>query len=126
MVTHLTDRIIKIGEELLYHLDLKEVSIVAAFWMYSSSNGTWKLVFASPQVRQNGPKILYQFVQSKLLKYEDRPLSLSDVVIVNEKSNFVTPLRSAIRIEKGMLGTRFTDNYINGILFEDLYIYRVQ
>jgi len=124
MVTHLTDRVLEVGKELVLHMDAKSTTITSAFWLFSSSSGAWKLIFASPQLRRRGPRPLYQIVQSKLLKYNDRPLSLSDVIFVDDRSELVVSLKHAISTGKNIAGVRFSNNYIGGILFEDLYVYR--
>ena len=125
MVTKLTDRVIEFGKELLKHLDSEDASISACFWLYSSENGNWKLAFASPLTREYGPKRLFQLVQSRILKDPRRTISLSDITVLDDGSDFLKALRSAIRTGPEVTEIQFTNNYIGGVLFEDLLIYRV-
>ena len=124
MVTNLSDNIISTGKELLQRLDRAGLSIDAAFWMYSSDSERWRLVFALPAVSQSGPKQFYKLIQS-LLKFPDRPISLNDISILDSSAPLIKLFRVAIKTGPGISAIRFTQNFINNVLIEDAFIYRL-
>jgi hypothetical protein len=125
MVTVLSPDIIQMGKQLLERLDKAQFSIKAAFWLYSSDSNRWRLVFASPSVAQSGPKQFYRAIQSNLLRSPHRDISLSDVAVVDSSAPLILLLATAIRTGPGISDIRFTHNFINGVLVEDAYIYRL-
>ena len=125
MVNLLTDNMIRVGRELIEYLDDKNLSINSAFWFYSSESNNWKLLLSSPKVRQNGPRYLYKLIQRALLTFPERHLSLSDISVLDDRNHMINNLKGAIHTGKGFSDIRFTHNFVNGVLIEDAYIYRL-
>jgi len=125
MVNILSERIIQTGREIVEKLDNMNLSITSALWLYSAEANQWRLVLVSPLVRQKGPRHLYKFVQSCLLKFSDRLISLSDITVLDDRNNMINILKGAIKTGKTLSSIRFTHNYVNGVLIEDAYIYRI-
>ena len=113
------------GRELIEQLDNKNLSINSALWLYSSDSDSWKLLIASPLVRHKGPRHLYKLIQSALLRFQRRPISLSDISVLDDKNKMISNLKSAVHTGQGLANIRFTHNFVNGILIEDAYIYRL-
>lgn len=125
MVNILTENMVNVGRELIERLDNKDLSINAALWLYSSDSDSWKLLISSPQVRHKGPRHLYKLIQSILFRFEKRPISLSDISVLDDRNKMISNLKTAIHTGKGFANIRFTHNFVNGILVEDAYIYRL-
>jgi hypothetical protein len=127
VIASLTNELIASGEYLILQLDRGEFRPDAAFWLYNSEAGVWKLVIAGGRVSKYGSKDVYRAIQ-KVLKSQ-RPhlhgLELDDISISRSNSELVKLLRSAIRTGWKIAGIRFTSNVVNGTLIDDAYIYRL-
>ncbi|HET6628344.1 MAG TPA: hypothetical protein VFG91_01065 [Woeseiaceae bacterium] len=125
--TSLNQGLIEAGQELIRRLDKEGLGPDAAFWLYSSESGTWRLYIAQSKVGRSGPKVIYRQIQ-KLLKAqhdESDHIELSDIGLMPSDSPFITTLRRAVQTAPGIAGVRFKNNVINGNLIEDAYIYRI-
>jgi len=107
----LTDRKEEVGAQLLSRLDQLEMSITTALWYYYGDSNNWRLIIASPGVRRKGPKHFYQVIQSFLLKLRDRPISLSEIQVIDDNDPFVLWLRSSY----GNLG-KVTDAHLDQLI----------
>lgn len=127
--TSLVEEDIKAGESLIEALDEADFRATAALWLYSSERGQWRLVVASPEVHERGPRRAYTRVQSILARSSlaiSRRISLRDVSLVSPQHGLIRLLSSAISTGPGISGIRFTANTIDNVFIEDAYIYRLQ
>ena len=108
-------------------LDLLGLSPEAAFWFYDVEKSSWKFIVAEKNLKKEGPKLVYKKIQNLLLNSPDEfpNISLSDIVLLDEKDPLITLLRSAIKTGKGISSIRFSHNVINGTLIDDAIIYRL-
>jgi hypothetical protein len=125
--SNLTSNRITAGETLVRKLDASGLSPDAAFWLYDSELGSWKLVIAEMKVREEGSKRIYKQIQKhlgELGKSGAERLNLDDIYLLPREAPIVALIRSAIRTGPGISGIRFTKNVVNGRLIDDAYIYR--
>jgi hypothetical protein len=123
----LTNEMIKAGEQLIRLLDQAHLAVNAALWLYIPESNIWRFVVASPQAKTDGPKKIYQRIQSILSKRDrERPaIELRDISVVRNDDPLVALLRIAIRTNGDISGIRFSKNTINGRFIEDTFIYRM-
>jgi len=121
----LVEEDIRAGESLIKALDEAHFRATAALWLYSSERGQWRLVVASPEVYEHGPRQAYTRVQS-ILARSSLAISLRDVSLVSPQHDLIRLLSRAIRTGPGISGIRFTANTIDNVFIEDAYIYRLQ
>ncbi len=111
------------GEKLLRALDKDRFPVTTALWHLS--DGTWKLVIASPVVDRDGPREAYRQV-NEVLRSQNSELNLSEIAVVSPQEPLVQLLRAAIMTgPRDVSGIRFTANTINHVFVEDAYIYRL-
>lgn len=124
----LTESMIKAGEELTRILDQMNWPVTASLWFYFIEENQWKLLFASPLVEKEGPKLAYQRIQEALRNFQQGTpkIGLQDVAVTGEAHPLISLMKIAIRTDGGISGIRFSKNVINGQVIEDAYIYRLQ
>ena len=123
----LTKEMIQAGADIVRRLDEAHLEVNASLWLYIPEANLWRLVIASPAVKNEGPKRVYQKIQSVLSQVPDAAykVTLSDISVVENTDPLVTLLRTAVKTGKGISGLRFSRNTINGHFIEDAYLYRV-
>ena len=123
----LTKEMIQAGADLVRRLDEAHLEVNASLWLYIPDANLWRLVIASPAVKDEGPKRVYQKIQSVLSQVPDEAykVTLSDISVVENTDPLVTLLRTAVKTGMGISGLRFSRNTINGHFIEDAYLYRV-
>ena len=123
----LTSEMIKAGAELTRRLDDARMVSSACLWLYLPESGIWRLIIALQEVASDGPKKVYQKLQSILSEMpEDSPsVLLKDISVVEDSNRLVSLLRTAIRTSQPISGVRFSKNTINGHFLDDAYIYRM-
>ena len=123
----LTKEMIQAGADLVHRLDAAQLEVSASLWLYIPDANLWRLVIASPAVKNEGPKRAYQKIQSVLSQVPDAAykVTLSDISVVEHTDPLVTVLRTAVKTGMGISGLRFSRNTINGHFIEDAYLYRV-
>lgn len=62
--------LVRAGETLVRLLDEEGTRPEAAFWLYSSESGEWRLVLADPLVASTGPRKTYERIQRLLASPE--------------------------------------------------------
>ncbi len=67
----LTKEMIEAGADLTHRLDEAHLRVSASLWLYTPDSNLWRLIIASPAVRKDGPKKVYQKIQSVLPKISD-------------------------------------------------------
>ena len=124
----LSEAMIKAGSELTRKLDELKWPVIASLWFYFPEENQWRLIFASPEVKKEGPKKAYKHVQEALSKLpENTPQTdLRDIAVVDAEHPLISLLRLAVSTGDGISGIRFSRNVINGHLIEDAYIYRIK
>ncbi|MCX6149325.1 MAG: hypothetical protein NTX22_02235 [Ignavibacteriales bacterium] len=115
------------GISLIKKLDSLEMQPEAALWFYDVDKNSWKFIIAEKNLKKEGPKSLYKKIQILLLNSPNEfpIISLSDIVLLDEKEQLISLLRSAYRTGKGISNIRFSQNVINGTMIEDALIYRL-
>ena len=123
----LTKEMIQAGADLVHRLDAAQLEVSASLWLYIPDANLWRLVIASPAVTNEGPKRVYQKIQSVLSQVPDAAykVTLSDISVVEHTDPLVTVLRTAVKTGMGRSGLRVSRNTINGHFIEDAYLYRV-
>ena len=121
----LTDIRIQHGRQLIEGIDSLNLSLKAALWLYDSSIDKWRLILSFPMLHQRGTRYFYKTVQSLLLKFPERIISLQDISIIDYNETFITLLKGAIKIGPGPATARFTNSFINGIRVDDALVYRM-
>jgi len=121
----LTEAMINAGRTFLEKLDRQRISINDAFWVLAQDAISWRLVFATPEVRIQGPRSVYRKLQKILPTLSVPDLTLSDLSVIDTKESLVQLLRTALRTGPGISGIRFSNNTINGVFIPDVYIYRL-
>ena len=118
---------IEAGRRVVIALDDAGFRVSAALWFYSPEQREWRLILASPEVAERGPRKAYQRIQSILAESPDRiEIQLSDVSAVGPHDALIQLLTSAVATGPGLSGIRFTGNTIGNQFIEDAYIYRLQ
>ena len=123
----LTQEMIQAGAELTRRLDEAHLEVRAALWLYMPDKNLWRFVVASPAVRQDGPKKVYQQIQTILSKMSDKTwkIPLHDISVVEDSDPLIALLRTSMSTEDGISGIRFSRDTISGHFIEDAYIYRM-
>jgi hypothetical protein len=87
----LTKEMIQAGADLTRRLDDARLRVNASFWLYISDSNLWRLIIASPAVREAGPKKVYKKIQSVLPKTDKNELSilLKDISVI-EDNNYLS------------------------------------
>jgi hypothetical protein len=123
--TTLVEADIEAGAKLIRALDAANFPLSAALWLYLPEEEDWRLILATPLVREKGPRAAYELVQKVLMELPNLPLSLDQISLVDPNDRTVSLLRLAISTGPGIAGVRFSRNTINGVYIEDAYLYRV-
>ena len=123
----LTQEMVQAGADLTRRLDEAHLEIRASLWLYLPDKNLWRLIVASPAVRQDGPKKVYQHIQTILSKMSDKPwkIPLHDISVVEESDPLIASLRTSMGPQDRMSGRRFSRDTINGYFIEDTYIYKM-
>ena len=123
----LTQEMIQAGADLTRRLDEADLEVRASLWLYIPDKNLWRLIVASPAVRQDGPKKVYQQIQTSLSKMSDKTwkIPLHDISVVEDSDPLIVSLRTSMGTKDGISGRRFSRDIINGHFIEDAYIYKM-
>lgn len=124
---NLSEEMIEAGAMLTNLLGNTKLIISASLWFFIPESNIWRLIFASPEVRLNGPKKVYEQIQSILtLIPEDKPrINLKNVTVINDNNFLISLLRIAVKEHSSATGLRLSSNIINGYFIHDVLIYRI-
>jgi len=124
---YLSNEMISSGEKLTRLLDKNKFPVSASLWFFLTDSNGWRIIIASPEVRTNGVRAAYKRVQQIISKsVSDGPrIQLKDITLVGPSDPLISLLKVALKTDKGISGTRFSKNMINGVLIEDAFIYRL-
>ena len=94
----LTQEMVQAGAELTRRLDEAHLEVCASFWLYMPDKNLWRLIVASPAVRQDGPKKVYQQIQTILSKMSDQTwkIPLHDISVVEDGDPLIVSLRHEV------------------------------
>src|SRR5205807_4384376 len=123
----LSEQMISAGSELIRRLDEAGLPVSGALWFYDPESNYWRLIIASPEVRNQGLKAIYKAVQSvvEAVPEDQSIISLKDISVVDSSDQLISLLKVADKTDTGISSIRFSRNMINGTLVEDTYIYRL-
>ena len=120
--TVLVESDIEIGDRLLRSLDRKDISITAAFWLYSEDANEWRLMLVSPLVSTIGPRELYHAI-STVLKESDLDVPVGKIFLLSPNDLRYKQVRLAsIGVPSGF---KVTKGPARNISLEDAYVYRM-
>lgn len=86
VMEQLTPEMIDAGRDLLQRLEQDGMKIRTALWLLDGENGRWRLVLASPEVRNGGSLPLYKKASKHLARMGDPDyLPVYRVAIVDPK-----------------------------------------
>jgi len=123
----LTQEMVQAGAEITRRLDEAHLEVRASLWLYMPDKNLWRLIVASPAVRHDGPKKVYQQIQTILSKMSDKTwkIPLHDISVVEDSDPLIVSLGTSIGTKDGISGRRFSRDTINGHFIEDAYIYKM-
>ena len=121
---------IRAGAALVTALDRDAINPSAAFWFYYSDTQQWRLLLCGPKLDavKKTPEAAYATVAKTLASLGDaaQPVSIADIKIIPSDDPLMQVLRGLLRTPpNAIIGASFKNNFINGVLIEDLYAYRV-
>jgi hypothetical protein len=127
--TTLVSRDVQSGAGLINALEVSGFEVVAAFWMYDSEAEDWRLVIASPDVRERGKAQSYRRVQSVIDRsaFLSGTLSLSRIALISDMEQGVDYLRSLSEGESvGTSLVPFGHTTVAGKVAEAGFAYRTE
>ena len=118
---------IDVGRKLTKRLDGTRLTITTALWLYLEDAERWRLIIASPVVRESGIRKAYQLIQSEL-KAEPgtfRAITLGDISVVEPSDSLVSPFRGLAKITAPPLEKMLTSSSFNGVFIEAAFLYKL-
>jgi hypothetical protein len=113
------------GEELIRALDRARFPVSAAFWLRQDEPTTWRLIIASPSVREQGPDHAYQKIQTALSELGEPRIQLTDIWVVKDTEPIVKALKAAIHTGPNDIRTfRVHHSTASGVYIDGAYVYR--
>lgn len=120
------------GEALIARLDHADAEVQAAFWLLEGDEDQlWKLIIISPLVESEGPRNYYKRINdiNESADPEEAVISLHNIYVSNTHNHIFKAMLSitdtVLWKEGAWLNKRLGKNYIGGVYFEDMYIYRM-
>jgi hypothetical protein len=95
----LTTDMIEAGRRLLARLRESNHEVAAAYWLYNSDAGEWRLTLAMPEVDADGPREVYARIWNLLPGSGDSfiGLDLSNITVISPQDQLVRTLRGLSR-----------------------------
>jgi hypothetical protein len=114
------------GENLIKRLDESDAQVQAAFWLLDDKEKTWELTIVSPLVESGGPRNYYKRINDiNESTNSEEVISLHDIHVSDTNNRIVKALKRSV-LGTAILGNnRLGKNFIGGVHFEDMYIYRM-
>lgn len=109
------------GEALVRALDAAGFPVLAAFWRYEPESDRWRLVLATPEAAS--PQEAYIRIGEIADAARIQTPDLAEVSLVPPTDLSVATLSRTMRIE-GLSGVRLSKSMVDGVYFDDAYIYR--
>ena len=123
----LTSEMVSAGNEPSQQLATSALKIDGLLWLFAAENNTWHFVIVSPEVRIYGPKKVYQDIRAVLEKIpkNEQKIPFESIFVLDSNDQLIQMLRQSIRTGPDISGIRFSQNVINGVLIDDVYIYKL-
>ncbi len=83
------------GAKLMAELDRTQFPVECMFWVQLTDSSRWRLVIGSPRVREEGPRAVYERLES-LLRGADIGLSLMNISVFDPESSELSSLLSVV------------------------------
>ena len=116
---------IRSGDLLLKQLDLANIPVTAAFWLYADDAAEWRLAIVSPSVETLGPRQFYALLGHMLTNPSGPPIliPLERIFLLSPHDIRYQQVRlAALGAGAGLFVTGGRSRDVSG---EDAYIYRV-
>jgi hypothetical protein len=114
------------GEALVRELDRIHFPISSAFWFRLEDTGEWRLILASPIVKDKGPDFAYQKIQEALSSLTSPVTTkLTDIWLVKETEPVVRALAISFKTPKQSISN--VDMYnctTSGVYVSGAHVYR--
>jgi len=122
----LTDAMVEAGAELTRKLDESGMHTTTALWLFDPEINEWRLLFASPEVSAEGPRKVYERIDSALEELGDKASAapFSVIRLLDPSAELVKLLKIGVATGPGVRRIRFSKNVINGHFIDDALIYR--
>jgi hypothetical protein len=125
----LTKEKIAAGKELLKKLERSPLNVKVALWLYDLNRESWKLLLSPAGYEENSIIKMYEIVRDCLLTLSSKSITeieLNDILITNSRDEHINALLSFVKQSEVILGNnRLGKTMINGVYFEDGYLYKV-
>ena len=127
VIDPLSEEMIQVGRKLTERLEEIHMPVGAALWLYFSEAEVWRLVIASPTVKEHGPKKAYGLIPAELRSAPDtfKSITLSEISAVEPDSPLVSPFHGLMKIQSPPIGVRLSRSTFNGVFVEGAYIYKL-
>ncbi len=121
----LTKEMVEKGKLLVRRLLKTDLQVTAAIWLYYEEPEKWRLMIATPKVREKGPRFVYSAIQDIVRNGSEdySPVSLSDITVVKPDNQTVQLIRKVFDPTGEIAEIRFTGNAIDTHYIEDALIY---
>ena len=115
------------GAALTRKLDELGWPVAASLWFLFTDVEQWKLILASPEVADKGPREAYKVIRDAIsgLPEEEPHVSLQDILVIDPRHPLVQLMSAATGTGPDLSQMRLSQNGINGTLIEDALIYRM-
>jgi hypothetical protein len=122
----LVDRKIEKGRKFLEALDAAGVPIDAALWFYFPESEMWRLVIATPLVKEGGGTReayrAFQEVEAALAPADE--FGASEIRAASRKDPIIKALWRFANPPSRLVGRTFGGAYVDGVDFQGAYLYR--
>ena len=125
--TPLVERDIESGRFLIEALDRAGFPLTAALWNSLPEESEWRLILATPKVKERGPREVYETVQ-RVIQSAEVDLPLHRISVVEPDDGLVTELRIFMGTDGApFIGGTFLHGTMVGDAFVDAaYLYRAE
>lgn len=124
VTSFLSEEKIQAGVALVEGLDKRNILVSGAFWFFVPEIGSWRLIIASPSVSVEGPKKIYQKIQSTLHRMDEPKPELAEISVLSPKDPLIALIRLLVRTGP-MSRLRVSRSSVNGVFIHDALIYRM-
>jgi hypothetical protein len=114
------------GLELVKALDLSDLSIRVAMWLYAEEYGDWRFVLASRRLDAARPSDAYGLVHDAFTKAGISLEQTPALLILKMSDPFIRALRQIFAKAKNVEGMRLGGQRIGDQFVEDALIYRIR
>jgi hypothetical protein len=123
--TNLVEDKQKEGEALVRALDSARFPVSSAFWFRLPETNDWRLIIASPIVRDQGPDYAYQRIQEALSGLDSPKIQLTDIWLVKDTEPLVKTLRSVLLTGPAVIkNVTIRNTSASGVYIDSAHVYR--